>query len=135
MISIVYRDRPCKQRFSLLKLIRSSSCCLFAFGGIGSAVADPIYHLSGQVSSDRADQTDDNVEQDYGVPIFRIDEFIWFDITIDLPAHPETAEEVEERRNRNVQSRKSGKPETPVFFPDFNEITEGIRLRFHYLFN
>ena len=135
MISIVYRGRPCKQRFLLLQVIRCSLCCLFAFGGTGSAVADPIYHLSGQVSSDRADQTDDNAEQDYGVPILRIDESRWFDIIIDLPDHPETAQEVEEQRNRNAQSRKLGKPETPIFFPDVNDITEGLRLRFHYRFN
>ena len=69
------------------------------------------------------------------MPILKIDETRWFDIIIDLPDHPETAREIEEQRNRDVQIRKSGRPETSTVFPDSSEITEGIRLRFHYRFD
>ena len=83
-----------------------------------------------------SDQSDDNQNADeYGVPIFKIDDMRWFDITIDLPDHPETAQEIEEQRNRDSQLRKSGRPDNSAVFPDTNEITEGIRLRFHYRFD
>ncbi|UYM18012.1 hypothetical protein [Endozoicomonas euniceicola] len=119
MVSIVCRDHSCKYYLSLRKAIRSYLCCLFlSVGVIGS---------SGQESCPEQ-------QQRYGILVFRIDEYRWFDITIDLPGHPKTAQEVEEQRNRDVHLRKSGRPDPPAFFPGANEITEGIRLRFHYRF-
>ncbi|AMO54655.1 hypothetical protein EZMO1_0403 [Endozoicomonas montiporae CL-33] len=137
LVSIVYLKFSGSYRFSLQKVIKSLFCCLFVWGGFAGGIsADTIYHPTGQTPSDQPDH-DDSVEgqQDYGIPLFRIDESRWFDITIDLPDHPETAQEVAEQRNRDAQLRKLGRPETSTVFPDAHEITEGIRLRFHYRFD
>ena len=136
MVSIVSRDHSCKYYLSLRKVIRSYLCCLFLSGGvIGSVPADSVYPLCGHVPSGQSGQEGcPEQQQRYGIPVFRIDDSRWFDITIDLPGHPETAQEVEEQRNRDAQLRKSGRPDPPAFFPGANEITEGIRLRFHYWF-
>ena len=136
MISIVSRDHSRKHYLSLRKAIRSYLCCLFISGGIiGGVLADSVYPLCGHVTSGYSGQGDCTEEpQRYGILVLRIDDFRWFDITIDLPLHPKTAEEVEEQRNRNVQLRKSGRLGFSTFFPNTWEITEGIRLRFHYLF-
>ena len=136
MISTVYRDYYCKHCLSLRKVIRSCLCCLFISGGmVGSALADPVYHLCGHVPSYQSGQNDCTVEKHkYGIPVFRIDQSCWFDITIDLPGHPKTAQEIEEQRNHDVLLRRSGRPDPPDFFPGANDITEGLRLRFHYSF-
>ena len=117
--------------------MKKALCCLLVCGGFADVVvADPADYSYGKMASGQSGHEEDNEDQqDYGIPVFRIDESRWFDITIDLPNHPETAQEVEEQRNRDAQLRKSGRPETSTFFPDTHEITEGIRLRFHYRFD
>ena len=134
MLRLVRRDRVFQKLPSLLRVAKGIFCCLCVWGIYAPGVsADPIYHLSGTVSSDQSD--DNQSTEEYGVPIFKIDDMRWFDITIDLPDHPESAQEVEEQRNRDSQSRKSGRPAGSPIFPDTNEITEGIRFRFHYRFD
>lgn len=134
----VRRDHTSQQCFSLRQVARSFLCCLIATGAFfcSGVSADPGDLIPGRVSSDRADNSGDSQDvETFGVPIFRVDDTRWFDVTIDLPDHPETAREVEEQRNRDAQMRKSGRPETSTILPDTNEITEGIRLRFHYRFD
>ena len=70
-----------------------------------------------------------------GLAIFRIDDSRWFDVTIDLGEEPQTAQEVEEERNKDTQLRKAGRSGSSRIFPDTDEIIDGIRLRFHYLFD
>lgn len=109
--------------------------CSALYLSIGSVSAAPMDLPSGKTVSDRVSDsgTDSTERESYGLPIFRIDEKRWFDVTIDLPDQPENASEVEEMRNREVQQGKDQKQND--IFPDPNDMMRDIRFRFHYRFD
>lgn len=117
-----------------LRVVLSAVLLSVSIAYYSSAYSEPVYFFPRQADSEQIKKHDRD-DRSYGLPLYRIDRWKWFDLTIDMPDHPETAGEVAEQRNRDTQLQRFGRSNDNNLFPDTDELTDGLRLRFHYLFD